>query len=98
VEAHGTGVLGWLTAIGTLGAVLVALYIGVIRERLQEPSLSLSFVKLDPPDALEVPENKGTDKTTLIVYIHLLVANKKARRVAQDVEVIVTNVIEIRAH
>src|SRR4051794_11264626 len=89
-------ILDWLTGIGTMGAAVIALYIGVIRERLREPSLALSFVQLDPPDALEVPENRGTDKTTLIVYIHLLVSNRARRHAAHEVEVIVTNVTEIR--
>jgi len=97
MDPQGTTVLDWLTAIGTVGAVVVALYIGVIRERRRQPSLSLTFEQLDPPDALEVPENRGTEKTTLIVYIHLLVSNRKGRHAAQDVEVIVTNVREMSA-
>jgi hypothetical protein len=43
----------WLTAIGTAEAAILALYIGVIREHLRRPQLSLLF-------------DRGTSDTALV--------------------------------
>jgi hypothetical protein len=69
--------------VGGLVAALVALYIGVVRDRWRRPSLSLH---LKPGDLVSL----GTHGTPIAQYARLRVRNKRGRRSAQNVEVLVT--------
>jgi hypothetical protein len=101
-EATASAVSDWLTAVGTVGATLAAVYVGVIRDRLRRPTLSLSFepgtsdailirafrVTEDSPEVLDYDEID-------VAYLRLRVRNRAGRLAAEDVEVIVTGAREI---
>jgi hypothetical protein len=94
--------LDWITALGTLGAVGAALYVGVLRDQLRRPSLSLAF-QPGSSDAIitsatetrmvgdQVDEFVGYDEA----YLRLRVLNKRKRLAAEDAEVTITGVREI---
>jgi hypothetical protein len=91
----------WLIAAGTLGGTLVALYIGVIRDWWQRPSLSLDFRHTEPSDAQVVGwqawHGDGTPQLNPLgvqisgrsAYARVQVENKPGKRTAEDVEVLV---------
>lgn len=90
----------WLIAAGTIGAVVVALYVGVIRERLRRPSLSLHFAGPDEEDAVIV--QSMSPMVTMpgsvpveTAYLRLRARNKEGRDTAEDVEVLVERVREL---
>jgi hypothetical protein len=90
----------WLIAAGTIGAVVVALYVGVIRERLRRPSLSLHFDGPDEEDAVIVQSLSQmatmAGRTPIdTAYLRLRVRNKEGRNTAEDVEVLVERVREL---
>jgi hypothetical protein len=89
----------WLIAVGTIGAVVVALYVGVIRPRLRRPSLSLGFDGVDEEDAVIVqsaaPVKTWQQPTIDTAYLRLRVCNRESRDTAEDVEVLVERVREL---
>jgi hypothetical protein len=81
----------WLAALGTVAAVLVALYVGVWRSWRQRPSLSLIFDdSIGLTDLTEITTQGGT----LAGYVRFRVQAKKGKRAAEDVEVLVLSVKE----
>jgi len=88
----GSYVRDWGTAIGTVGATAVAASV-VVRGRLKQPKLTLSFISPAHPDVLPVPEHApGDGRTTLIAYVYLSVTNARRRVAATDVEVLLKEV------
>jgi hypothetical protein len=77
-------------AIGTVGAVLYALYRDLILANRRRPRLDLLF---DPtgPDAVVVGTLGGTDSA----YVRLRVTNAKGKDTADDVQVLVTEVLTL---
>lgn len=77
---------GWsaLTAIGTVGAVVVALYLGPLRDRRRRPVLDLE------PGVVQVL-NRDTQApgSTSLAVASLRVSNRRGRDTASDVEVVV---------
>ncbi len=80
---------GWpaLTAIGTVGAVVVALYLGPLRDRRRRPELRLDFgvVQILNRDT-QAPGSASLAVATLRV------SNRRGRDTASDVEVVVQSV------
>jgi len=92
----------WLIALATLGAVLVALFLPwrrERRERAQRPELSLKF-----DEALGLPigdfiysDGAGNVMATgRVQWLRFHVANAPDKQAAEDVEVLVSQVVSIR--
>jgi hypothetical protein len=84
----------WLIAAGSFGALLVALYVGVIAGVLRRPSLTLSFNPVEGlGDALVVGEDLFVGAQHIgradSAYLRPRVGNKPRRRTAEDVEVLI---------
>jgi len=100
-------VLDWFTAIGTVGAVLVALYIGVIRDLLRRPRLSLAFepgtsdaivIRAERQESLGIYATEGMATVPIrfdVARLRLRVANGSGHLAAEDVEVTVTGAREL---
>jgi len=69
-ESAGQIVREWLTAIGTVLAVFAAVYVGVIRDRLRRPSLTLAF---DPETSDRVVVEVGAYGPPDVAYVRLRV-------------------------
>jgi hypothetical protein len=103
VPIPASSTLDWITALGTLGAVGVSVYVGVLREQLRRPSLSLAF-QPDSSDAMitraprttrtvrDLTDEREDDEEA---YLRLRVLNKRKRMAAEDAEVTITGVREI---
>jgi len=62
-ESTEQSVREWAIAVGTVGATVVALYIGVRRERLRRPKLLLEYGGAEAGDAVVVSEpRRGKDR------------------------------------
>jgi hypothetical protein len=83
----------WAIAAGTVGATVVALYIGVWRERLRRPKLSLQYSGPDTGDAAVI--TVGRMRWTS-AYVRLRVTAPKRRAAAEGVEVMVVDAREIK--
>ncbi len=84
----------WLIAVGTVGAVLVALFWEPIRARWKRPKLDLSF-DASSPDAITVNVDypaAGPSKYAPSHWLRLNVSNRPRRRSAHEVRVLVTSV------
>jgi hypothetical protein len=90
-ETGGQILREWLIAVGTIGAALAALYIGVWRDRWRRPQLSLKYVPLsvDPLSTDQVVVDDPPHKNTS-AYVRLRVLAKQDRTAAEGVEVMVT--------
>lgn len=88
----------WLIALGTLGATLVALYIGVLRDRLRRPVLEISFEPTDSRDLQVVGMRiEGHPKGgTRAAYARLRVTNRVRKNMAEEVQVLVERVRLVR--
>jgi hypothetical protein len=90
----------WLTAIGTIGAVVVALFIAIFHERLRtllwHPTLVISHEN-HPPDANLIPvKNEETGDMAECYYFRLRVYNEGSTS-AEMVEVFVEEIHRQRA-
>jgi hypothetical protein len=74
-----------LTAFATLGAVLVALYVSVVRERLRAPRLSLSLTS-----EAQIQYMFASDEASTSGVITLAVRNAPRTRTAESVQVLLT--------
>jgi hypothetical protein len=74
----------WLTAIGTIGAVVVALGLALQQGRFSRPKLSLEY-EPGPPYRVVVTEASAV----VAAYYRLRVVAKSGKRPAEDVEVMV---------
>jgi hypothetical protein len=90
--------LDWITGVGTgLGALAaafaawVALYVGVIQERKRRPVLALHRPEMDR-ELVVVGTTTGTDSA----WLRCRVTNDESKSTAEDVEVQITSVTEIR--
>jgi hypothetical protein len=94
--------LDWITALGTLGAVGASVYVGVLRDRLRRPSLSLAFQR-GSSDAIITRASEARKVGGLVdeivgyqeAYLRLRVLNKRKRMAAEDAEVTITALREI---
>lgn len=84
------GLREWLIAAGTLGAVIVSLYVSVWTERVRRPSLSLLFS--DPPESTDKLLSTTHDDTARAAAVRLRVKNKPRRRTAREVEVLIQRI------
>lgn len=84
--------LDYAAALGTIGAVAVALYVGVVREWRRRPRLSLHFSELYPSDQIVAGVDVAGGATTSGAYMRLRVRNGPGKHAAEDVEVIVLEV------
>jgi hypothetical protein len=83
-------VRAWLAVVATLSAVFLALYLNLIRERLQRPRLTLDF---EPSPAHDAPLDLITHPEPAPAHwIRLRVSNAPGRRSAEDVQVLVTRI------
>jgi hypothetical protein len=84
----------WLIALGTVGATVVALYVGVLRDRFRRPSLDVSFDPTDSRDLQVVGMRiDGHPKGgTRAAYARLKVTNRAGRNTAEEVQVLVERV------
>lgn len=87
----------WLDGIGSFGALLVAIYVGVIVGVIGRPSLSLHFNPVEGlGDAVVVgyalfkPDKLAGE--TDAAYVRLRVGNAKWRRTAENVEVLLKTI------
>ncbi|MGH2998087.1 MAG: hypothetical protein ACRDNM_02200 [Gaiellaceae bacterium] len=80
---------GWpaLTAIGTVGAVIVALYLGPLRDRRRRPVLDLELGVVQVLNR----DTQAPGSASLAVAT-LRVSNRRGRDTASDVEVVVQSV------
>jgi hypothetical protein len=79
----------WLDGIGSFGALLVAVYVGVIVGVIGRPSLSLRFHPVEGlGDAVVVGYSLSEEEKTDAAYVRLRVGNSKWRRTAENVEVL----------
>lgn len=76
-----------VAAIGTLAAVVFALYLNVWRERRRRPDLSMA---LHDDSNMAVAWTPGTRHSTDAWGFSVLVANARGRTTAHDVQVLVT--------
>lgn len=82
-----------LAAVGTLLAVIVALYLNLWREAKKRPILSLCF---DDPNLAGGagfqgnPEGAASMKAVAHQPVRIRISNRRGRRTAQDVEVLLT--------
>jgi hypothetical protein len=85
----------WLDGIGSFGALLVAIYVGVIVGVIGRPSLSLRFLPAEVAeglgDALVVGYGLGAQQTEA-AYVRLRVGNSRWRRTAENVEVLLKTI------
>lgn len=82
-----------IAAVGTLLAVIVALYLNLWREARKRPALSLGFE--DPSLACGAgfqgdPQGPAAARALTHLPVRIRVLNQKGRRTAQDVEVLLT--------
>jgi hypothetical protein len=83
----------WLTAVGTVGATVAAIYVGVFRVWLRSPKLSLEPSDYDAPsDRRIVGRPDG-----LLAFVRARVVASAHRQAAEDVEVMILDSKEIRA-
>jgi hypothetical protein len=84
----------WLIALGTLGATGVALYLGVLRDRLRRPVLEVTFDAADSRDLQVVGMRRdGHPKgDTRAAYARLRVTNRTGGNTAEEVQVLVEQV------
>ncbi len=79
----------WFTAVGTVGAAAVAVYVGVIRDRQRRPDLDLIFESSEQDRiVLSVDPRDPPD----VAYVRLRVVAKPRRFAAEGVEVMVSRV------
>jgi hypothetical protein len=76
----------WAIAVGTVGATLMAVYVGVLREWRRRPKLTLLYGGPTAGDAVVVKELPGL---TSAAYVRLRVVAAKRRSAAEDVEVMI---------
>jgi hypothetical protein len=88
-DIYWSAVREWLIALGTISATAAAVYIGVIREHLQRPRLSLSFDWGRAEDAQLSGDSDGIQAA----YARLRAANASGRRMAERVELRVLRII-----
>lgn len=90
-------VLSVLTALGTVGAVIAALYIGVFRDYIRRPKLSLTY---DPTttDLVIVDTNLPFTDLPQVAYARLKVIVIGGRNPAEDVQAIVLGADELEQH
>jgi hypothetical protein len=86
----------WLAAIGTAAAAILALYIGVIRERLRRPQLSLHFERGTSDTIVVGGVERLTEDSSDVAYLRLRVRNRSGRVTAEDVEVTITGARELQ--
>ena len=87
----------WFIAAGTVGATVVALYIGVLRERWRRPELSLEYHGPNGGDALVVGVVEGNpNELAKAAYARLRVIAAEHRSAAEDVEVMILSAKELR--
>ena len=79
----------WLIAAGTVGATMAAVYIGVIRERLRLPKLSLEYSP-HTEDAVVVGTVGGSESA----FVRLRVVAARNKKAAEDVEVMILDAAE----
>jgi hypothetical protein len=84
----------WLIALGTVGATVVALYVGVLRDRFRRPSLDVSFDPADSRDLQVVGMRIDSHPKggTRAAYARLKVTNRTGRNTAEEVQVLVERV------
>jgi hypothetical protein len=80
----------WMIAVGTVGATIVAVYVGVLRERWRRPKLSLEYGGPSSGDAVETRKDEWAG-----AYVRLRVMAAKRRSAAEDVEVMVLGAREL---
>jgi hypothetical protein len=94
-ESTEQSIRDWAIAAGTLGAIVVALYIGVWRERRHRPKLSLAYHGPEGGDAVVVRKVRDGPLAVDVAYVRLRVVAKKRRAAADDAEVMVLRVTEL---
>lgn len=75
-----------LTALGTLGAVGVALYVSVYREYRRAPKLALHFTR----EGLQTGASISHEESATDTMLTLAVRNARGRRTAEGVQVLLT--------
>lgn len=82
-----------LTALGTIGAVLTALYLNGWREWRRRPSLSLAYEgRSHAGDWIEITPARGSAAERPTLWIRFRVGNRQGKSAADDVEVLVVRV------
>jgi hypothetical protein len=94
-ESTEQSIRDWAIAVGTVGATMVALYIGVWRERWRRPKLSLEYHGPTGGDAVVVRDVHFWGALTDVAYVRLRVVASKRRTAADNVEVMVLGVREL---
>src|SRR5947209_3345025 len=94
VETTQQAISEWFTAIGTFGAAAIAVYVGVIREYLRRPALSVEYGGPDSGDAVVVLANLNTLPPD-VAYVRVRVVCGTGRSTAEDVEATVIRVREL---
>lgn len=95
-------VLGTTTAVGTVAAVVAAVVFGPLREWRRRPKLTLHFDRQGHADTvvvgidMEWKLNHSTIRTNS-AYARLRVRNAPGKAAADDVEVIVADIREVKA-
>jgi hypothetical protein len=79
----GTAIREWIVGVGPVIAAVVALYLGVWRERWRQPRLELHLDKSSDQDLVTLTTPRSH-------WARLRVSNRRRKRSAEGVEVLVT--------
>ena len=91
-ESTAQSIREWAIAVGTVGATVVAVYVGVLREWRRRPRLSLEYGGQRTGDAVVVLIGPLRGQAA---YVRLRVAAATRRSAAEDVEVMILAAREI---
>jgi len=81
-----------LTALGTLGAVGVALYLGIYREHLKRPILEIDFYEKRPPHLRQIPQHVvGNSKPESLYPISIRIKNV-GKTIAKNAQVVINGI------
>jgi hypothetical protein len=78
-----------MTAIGTLGAAGVALYLGVFREYLMRPVIELKFYERIPPHLRQTPRYENNVKSSGYLYPISIGVTNTGRITAKNTSVVI---------
>jgi hypothetical protein len=80
-----------LTALGTLGAVGAALYLGRYREHLKRPILEIDFYEKRPPHLRQVPPFRNGVKQTGSLYPISIRLTNVGKTIAKNAQVVINS-------
>jgi hypothetical protein len=80
-----------LTALGTLGAVGVALYLGMYREYLKRPILEIDFYEKRPPHLRQVPPYRNGVKQAGSLYPISIRLTNVGKTIAKNAQVVINS-------